>query len=234
MARDERTGVAFHESGHAVAATVLGGRVGPITLEPAMTRFTMPRAASRRDKMVTYLAGLVAESAKLRAPKVLERRNATILRAVVNRNAEGLTVDETEVYKLLGGLDPTEATRQLLDADQAARRLVRDHWTDIEVLAAKLVGIGSALVPSRTPQRRAYGIQKLAGVMGMIVAAIAVVVLLGSLSGSPPAQKPQIVKASMATLLHGTNPCAPARPTNATRAYGESYITCSDNVTVRP
>ena len=184
MAHDDRTGTAYHEAGHTAAAIALGMRVDSVTMNPARTDFSMPRTTPPRDRMIVMLAGLNAEVVKMGRPKVLDRRNADILRAVATGNLDRLTHDERQVIKQLSGLDPTGATRQLLDADQAARELVRLHWGEVEEIATRLLGSAPVLISRPAPQTRSYAIAKARWEVGFIVMAIAAVWLLAQLGGA--------------------------------------------------
>ena len=237
MACDDRTGTAYHESGHAVAATVLGMRVDSITMDPPRTDFSMPRTTPPRDRMIVMLAGLNAEAVKMGRPKVLDNRNADILRAVATGNLDRLTHDEIEVCKQLSGLDPIGATRQLLDADQAARELVRVHWAEVEEIAEKLLNEHPVIMPAVAAQRRSQPVLRARWSLGLITSALAVgVVAIASAAPRETGSKAvRPTELSLSAVLAGRpNPCIGSKPIRALRSYGHVYVLCADQVTARP
>ena len=70
----------------------------------------------------------------------------------------------------------------------------------------------------------------------MILATVAVIALLGIANGGGAAPaKAATTQLSMGTVLQGRpNPCFQSKPVQAIKAYGKTYVVCSNGTSVRP
>jgi ATP-dependent Zn protease len=134
---------AHHEAGHAIAALVQGGRVTRAVCvadeSVVRTRFRVGRTPQQEAEMlwqqaITDLAGPLAEMRRLRAVAwASDEQNAVRRVRDIVTLKNGLDEDAPLTPALRAEVD-----RLLDEAHIRARQLVRQHWSEIERVAAVL------------------------------------------------------------------------------------------------
>jgi hypothetical protein len=112
---------AYHEAGHAVAASVLGTPIKQATLDGVITLVRVGCDQARRNEAIIAMSGIVAET---KAMNYSAEQCAELIKTV-------WAADEENAKRYLGGHDTLHAMRQ-------ARWLMHDNWDAVTKVAAAL------------------------------------------------------------------------------------------------